>query len=135
LGPIVTDIGPAYDHIVSAIGGALAAWAGADFLCYVSPAEHLCLPSIEDVKEGVIAMKIAAHAADIAKGIDVGWDLEMGKARRELDWVRQFELAIDPEKAKEFRRKKPPLVDSRTCSMCSKACAIKMVERCLRGKF
>ena len=134
LGPIVTDIAPGYDHIVGAIGGALAAWAGADFLCYVTAAEHLCLPNVEDVKEGVIAAKIAAHVADIIKGIDVKRDIEMAKARKELDWARQFELAIDPEKAKELRRRRPPTIDPKTCSMCSKLCAIKLVSQYLEEK-
>ncbi len=134
LGPLVTDIAPGYDHIVGAIGGALAAWAGADFLCYVTATEHLCLPDIEDVKEGVIAAKIAAHAADLIKGIDVEKDIEMAKARRGLDWKRQFELAIDPEKAKKLRGKRPPELDPETCSMCSKLCAIKMVREFLEGK-
>ncbi|MCS7131353.1 MAG: phosphomethylpyrimidine synthase ThiC [Hadesarchaea archaeon] len=126
LGPIVTDIAPGYDHIVGAIGGAIAAWAGADFLCYVTPSEHLCLPSLEDVKEGVIAAKIAAHVADVAKGIDAEWDSEMARARKELNWTKQFELAIDPEKAKELRRRRPPIIDPSTCAMCGKYCAVKI---------
>ena len=132
LGPIVTDIAPGYDHLVGAIGGAIAAWAGADYLCYVSPAEHLCLPGIEDVKEGVVATKIAAHVADIAKGI--GWkrDDEMARARRALDWTKQFELAIDPEKARELRRRRPPTIDPKVCGMCGKFCAIKMVDTYLK---
>jgi len=134
LGPIVTDIAPGYDHIVGAIGGALAAWSGADFLCYVTPSEHLCLPTLEDVREGVVASKIAAHVADIVKGIDIGRDEEMAKARKELNWQKQFELAIDPEKAKELRQKRPPLLDSKTCSMCSKLCAIKLVDDYLKKK-
>ncbi len=131
LGPIVTDIAPGYDHIVGAIGGAMAAWTGADFLCYVTPSEHLCLPSLEDVKEGVIAARIAAHVADIAKGIDVDRDAEMAIARKELNWTRQFELAIDPEKAKELRRKRPPVVDPTTCAMCGKYCAVKIASEYL----
>lgn len=132
LGPIVTDIAPGYDHLVGAIGGAIAAWAGADYLCYVSPAEHLCLPGIEDVKEGVVATKIAAHVADIAKGI--GWkrDDEMARARRALDWTKQFELAIDPEKARELRRRRPPTIDPKVCGMCGKFCAIKIVDTYLK---
>jgi len=132
LGPIVTDIAPGYDHLVGAIGGAIAAWAGADYLCYVSPAEHLCLPGVEDVKEGVVATKIAAHVADIVKGI--GWerDDEMARARRALDWTRQFELAIDPEKARELRRRRPPTMDPKVCAMCGKFCAIKMVDTYLK---
>jgi phosphomethylpyrimidine synthase len=132
LGPIVTDIAPGYDHIVGAIGGALAAWAGADFLCYVTGSEHVCLPTVEDVKEGVIAAKIAAHVADIAKGIDVERDAAMARARKELNWEKQFELAIDPEKARELRQKRPPLLDPSVCAMCGKFCAIKMVDAYLK---
>jgi phosphomethylpyrimidine synthase len=134
LGPIVTDIAPGYDHIVGAIGGALAAWAGADFLCYVTGSEHVCLPTIEDVKEGVIAAKIAAHVADVVKGIDVERDAAMARARKELNWEKQFELAIDPEKARELRRKRPPLLDPNVCAMCGKFCAIKMVDDYLKKK-
>jgi len=134
LGPIVTDIAPGYDHLVGAIGGALAAWAGADFLCYVTPSEHVCLPTIEDVRDGVVASKIAAHVADVAKGIGVEWDDEMAKARKRLDWARQFELAVDPEKAKELRCKRPPTLDPSVCAMCGKWCAIKMVDTYLREK-
>jgi phosphomethylpyrimidine synthase len=132
LGPIVTDLAPGYDHLVGAIGGALAAWAGADFLCYVTPSEHLCLPSIEDVKEGVTAAKIAAHVADVARGIDLERDAEMARARRKFDWGKQFELAIDSEKPKELRGKRPPMIDPETCSMCSEMCAIKMVDSYLK---
>ncbi len=134
LGPIVTDIAPGYDHIVGAIGGALAAWVGADYLCYVTPSEHLCLPSKQDVKEGVIASKIAAHAADVANGIDSNLDKEMSKARREFDWEKQFEIAIDSEKAKELREEKPAMMDPETCSMCSDLCALKMVRDYLKEK-
>jgi phosphomethylpyrimidine synthase len=134
LGPIVTDIAPGYDHIVGAIGGALAAWAGADFLCYVTGSEHICLPTVEDVKEGVIAAKIAAHVADIVKGGDVDRDIAMSRARKELNWQKQFELAIDPEKARELRRRRPPLLDPRVCGMCGKFCAIKMVGDYLKKK-
>jgi phosphomethylpyrimidine synthase len=132
LGPLVTDIAPGYDHLVGAIGGALAAWAGADFLCYVTPAEHLCLPSVDDVREGVVAAKIAAHAADIVKGIGIESDNAMAKARRELDWARQFELAVDPEKARELRRRRPPTIDPKVCAMCGKWCAIRMVDAYLK---
>ena len=134
LGPIVTDIAPGYDHIVGAIGGALAAWAGADFLCYVTPSEHLCLPTLEDVRDGVVASKIAAHVADVVKGIDMGRDEEMAKARKGLNWEKQFELAIDSEKAKELRRERPPLLDPSVCAMCGKFCAIKMVDTYLRER-
>ncbi|MEQ2130385.1 phosphomethylpyrimidine synthase ThiC [Caldanaerobacter subterraneus KAk] len=132
LGPVVTDIAPGYDHITAAIGGAIAAFAGADFLCYVTPAEHLGLPDIQDVKEGVIAAKIAAHAADIAKGIKKARekDLAMAKARTNLDWNEQIRLSIDPEKAEKYRvTKNKPNVE--TCSMCGKFCAMKMVSKYL----
>jgi phosphomethylpyrimidine synthase len=132
LGPLVTDIAPGYDHLVGAIGGAIAAWAGADYLCYVTSAEHLCLPSVDDVREGVVAAKIAAHAADIVKGIGMESDNAMAKARRELDWARQFELAVDPEKARELRKRKPPTIDPKVCAMCGKWCAIRMVDAYLK---
>jgi phosphomethylpyrimidine synthase len=126
LGPLVTDIAPGYDHMTSAMGGAVAAAAGADFLCVVTPSEHLALPTVEDVREGVVAMKIAAHAADIVKGKD-GWkDLELSRARAKLDWEKQFEIAIDAGKAKKyFKRKKS---NSKACSMCGKYCAMKLME-------
>lgn len=135
LGPIVTDVAPGYDHITGAIGGAIAATYGACFLCYVTPAEHLCLPSVEDVKEGIVACKIAAHAADIAKGLPGAsdWDYKMSNARRELDWDKQFELAIDSEKPKSYREKsKPEKEDS--CSMCGKMCAVRNMNKILRGE-
>ena len=127
LGPLVTDIAPGYDHITSAIGGAIAAGAGADFLCYVTPAEHLRLPSVSDVKEGVIAAKIAAHAGDIAKGIKgaVNLDLEMSKNRRAMNWEKQYECALDTERAREMRASLP-LKDDKVCSMCSSYCSIKL---------
>ncbi|MHB1661840.1 MAG: phosphomethylpyrimidine synthase ThiC [bacterium] len=127
LGPLVTDIAPGYDHITSAIGGAIAAGAGADFLCYVTPAEHLRLPSVSDVKEGVIASKIAAHAGDIAKGVKGALDLDiaMSKNRRAMNWEKQYECALDPEKAKEMRASLP-LKDDKVCSMCSSYCSIKL---------
>jgi len=132
LGPIVTDVAPGYDHITSAIGGTLAASVGADFLCYVTSREHLGLPTVEDVREGVIVSKIAAHAADIAKGIPGAkdWDLKMAKARRRLDWENEIKLAIDPEKAKkdyEERKKKSEDV----CTMCGDFCALKLVDEYL----
>ncbi|MFZ2938101.1 MAG: phosphomethylpyrimidine synthase ThiC, partial [Candidatus Omnitrophota bacterium] len=129
LGPLVTDVAPGYDHITSAIGGALAASYGADFLCYVTPSEHLRHPSIEDVRTGVIASKIAAHAADIAKGVKgaIDWDRKMSEARKKRDWKKQIKLAIDPEKAKKFRiSSKPDLSD--VCTMCGKYCSIKIME-------
>lgn len=135
LGPVVTEVAPGYDHIVGAIGGALAGFAGADFLCYVTPAEHLGLPTLEDVKEGVIAAKIAAHAADIAKlGAKASaQDLAMVKARASLDWKGQFENAIDPEKAKKIHGRIKPKSPG-TCSMCSKYCAIKILKETLKAE-
>jgi phosphomethylpyrimidine synthase len=129
LGPLPTDIAPGYDHLVSAIGGAIAGSAGADFLCYVTPAEHLRLPTLEDVKEGLIAGKIAAHIADLAKGVEGAWewDLEMAKARAELDWERQIELSIDPEKARRYRME-GGISRSKACTMCGEYCAIKVFE-------
>lgn len=136
LGPIVTDIAPGYDHITSAIGGAIAAQNGAAFLCYVTPAEHLRLPDVDDVKEGIIAAKIAAHAADIAKGIPgaAEWDDKMSMARHKLDWNRMFELAIDPEKARSYRESSQPQKED-TCSMCGNFCAVKNMNRILDGEI
>jgi phosphomethylpyrimidine synthase len=136
LGPIVTDVAPGYDHITSAIGGALAAANGASFLCYVTPAEHLRLPDVEDVKEGIIATRIAAHAADIAKGIPSAakWDDEMSLARKELDWEKMFALSIDPEKAKRYRASSRPEKED-TCSMCGNFCAVKNMNRVLDGEI
>jgi phosphomethylpyrimidine synthase len=135
LGPIVTDVAPGYDHITSAIGGALAATYGADFLCYVTPAEHLRLPDADDMKEGIIASRIAAHAADVAKGIPkaIDWDNAMSLARKELDWTRMFELAMDPEKAKAYRASSQPL-DQEVCTMCGDLCAVKRSRKILEGK-
>ncbi len=129
LGPLVTDIAAGYDHVACAIGGALAGASGADFLCYVTPAEHLCLPRVEDVREGVVVTKIAAHAADIARGNRKALerDRDMSLARKQLDWKRQMELAIDPEKAKSYREKNLPAEDD-VCTMCGKYCAIKQVR-------
>ncbi len=127
LGPLVTDIAPGYDHITAAIGGALAAYHGADFLCYVTPSEHLALPTIEDVRQGVMASRIAAHAADIARGRDIERDHAMAKARAELDWAKQFDLCIDPKKAMEFRRKRLPHKPE-VCTMCGEFCAMKLVR-------
>lgn len=135
LGPIVTDIAPGYDHITSAIGGAVAAANGADFLCYVTPAEHLRLPDLDDMKEGIIATRIAAHAADIAKGIKGAraWDYEMSEARKNLDWNRMFELAIDKEKPKKYRESSMP-EDEDTCTMCGKMCAVRNTNKALKGE-
>lgn len=135
LGPLVTDVAPGYDHITAAIGGAVAAAHGASFLCYVTPAEHLRLPTIDDVKEGIIASKIAAHAADIAKGIKGAkdWDYKMSEARRELDWEKQFELAMDGEKARRYRAESKPERED-TCTMCGKMCAVRNINKILRGE-
>lgn len=135
LGPLVTDIAPGYDHITSAIGGAIAAANGADFLCYVTPAEHLRLPDLNDVKEGIIASKIAAHAADIAKGIPGAREIDnkMSQARHKVDWDEMFQYAIDPEKAREYFESTPPS-DRHTCSMCGKMCAVRTTNMILEGK-
>lgn len=134
LGPLVTDIAPGYDHLVAAIGGTLAATAGADFLCYVTPAEHLGLPTVEDVKEGVIASKIAAQAADIARGNKkaIERNRQMAKARKNLDWNKQIELAIDPEKAHKFR-KEHNTRERDVCAMCGQYCAMKLTEEILNN--
>ncbi len=134
LGPLVTDIAPGYDHITSAIGGALAAWSGADFLCYVTPSEHLRLPSVEDVKEGVIASRIAAHAADIARGIPGAMDRDnrMADARQRLDWKAQIELSLDPERARAMRGGSLPAADESACTMCADLCAIKTSQKAIR---
>ncbi|TAL30729.1 MAG: phosphomethylpyrimidine synthase ThiC [Spirochaetes bacterium] len=131
LGPLVTDVAPGYDHITSAIGGAIAGAAGADFLCYVTPAEHLRLPDVADVKEGIIASRIAAHAADIAKGIPgaLDWDHKMSEARKNLDWEGMFSLAMDPEKARAYRASSP--VEGDVCSMCGDLCAVKRSRKVL----
>ena len=136
LGPLVTDIAPGYDHITAAIGGAIAAANGASFLCYVTPAEHLRLPDVDDVKEGIIASKIAAHAADIAKGIKgaADWDHQMSTARKNLDWEEMFRLAIDPEKARRYRAQAKPEKED-TCSMCGNFCAVKNMNRILEGEI
>lgn len=136
LGPLVTDVAPGYDHITAAIGGAIAASAGASFLCYVTPAEHLRLPNRDDVKEGIIASRIAAHAADIAKGIPGAkeWDRKMAQARARLDWEEQFSLAIDPEKARRYRAESKPGKED-TCSMCGNFCAVKNMNRILSGEI
>ena len=136
LGPLVTDIAPGYDHITAAIGGAIAATYGAAFLCYVTPAEHLRLPDLNDVKEGIIASKIAAHAADIAKGVKGAseWDRQMGMARKKLDWEKTFELSIDPEKARNYRASAKPEKED-TCSMCGNFCAVKNMNRILDGEI
>ncbi len=135
LGPLVTDVGCGYDHVVCAIGGAIAGAAGADFLCYVTPSEHLCLPNADDVREGVVVTKIAAHAADIARGHKPALerDLQMAIARKNLDWETQMKLAIAPEKARHYRANNPPAEDD-VCTMCGKYCAMKQVEKYFRSE-
>ncbi|MBU0570775.1 MAG: phosphomethylpyrimidine synthase ThiC [Candidatus Omnitrophica bacterium] len=135
LGPLVTDAAPGYDHITSAIGGAVAAWHGADFLCYVTPAEHVKLPDVDDVKKGVIASKIAAHAADIVKGIPSAArrDLAISKARAKRDWKTQFRLSLDPELPKKMRLESQPTEED-VCAMCAEFCSIKMMEEGLGKK-
>jgi phosphomethylpyrimidine synthase len=129
LGPLVTDVAPGYDHITSAIGGAIAAAAGADFLCYVTPGEHLKLPDLEEVRQGVVASRIAAHAADLVKGLPgaMDWDRRMSEARRALNWNQQIALAIDPDRARALRESAPPLDDG-VCTMCGEFCAIKLTR-------
>jgi phosphomethylpyrimidine synthase len=134
LGPIVTDVAPGYDHITSAIGGAIAAAHGADFLCYVTPAEHLRLPDLQDMKEGIIAARIAAHAGDIAKAVPgaMDWDNAMSRARKELDWPKMIDLAMDPEKAMAYRESSRP-IDQDVCTMCGDLCAVKRSRRVLEN--
>ena len=134
LGPLVTDVASGYDHIACAIGGAIAAAAGADFLCYVTPGEHLRLPTIDEVREGVIAARIAAHAGDIGKGLPgaLGWDREMSQARKQLDWEKQLTLSIDPRHARQVREQSKPHED-KACTMCGEYCAVKMVEEVLKA--
>ena len=132
LGPLVTDISPGYDHITGAIGGALAGYWGADYLCYLTPSEHLRLPTVDDVREGVIVTRIAAHAADIAKGISgaLDKDIEMARARKKLNWEKQISLSIDPEKARRYRKESKITGDK--CTMCGKYCAIDIVNKYFR---
>ena len=133
LGPLVTDVAAGYDHITSAIGGALAASFGADFLCYVTPAEHLRHPSAGDVREGVVASRIAAHAGDLVKRRKsaIAWDRKVSSARHARDWKKQIQLSIDPEKAKQYRLSSKPELSS-VCTMCGKYCSIKLMEDCIR---
>jgi len=135
LGPLVTDSAPGYDHIVSAIGGALAAANGADYLCYVTPSEHLRLPDVNDVREGVIASRIAAHAGDIAKGIPsaIERDKRMSRARQKRDWKAQIECAIDPVKARAMRESSVPEEED-VCTMCSGLCAVKIIDNLKNDK-
>jgi phosphomethylpyrimidine synthase len=134
LGPLVTDVGAGYDHITASIGGAIAASEGADFLCYVTPSEHLRHPTNDDVKEGVIASRIAAHAADLVKGVKgaIKWDEEMSRARNKRDWQKQIKLSMDKRKAREYRKSSRPSL-SDVCTMCGKYCSIKLMEKCLRA--
>ena len=137
LGPLVTDVAPGYDHITAAIGGAVAAMNGAAFLCYVTPAEHLALPNVDDVRQGIIASKIAAHAADIAKGIPGTRNIDdcIATARRNLDWEAQYACALDPETARSLRESRLPEDDhSDTCSMCGKFCAVRSMNKALNGE-
>ena len=136
LGPLVTDIAPGYDHITAALGGAIAATAGASFLCYVTPAEHLALPNLEDVRQGIMASRIAAHAADIAKGIRGARELDdaMARARQTLDWEKQWECAMDKETAKRIRRERKPEQED-SCSMCGKFCAVRSMNKALAGEY
>ncbi len=133
LGPLVTDVAPGYDHITSAIGGAYAAFLGADYLCYVTPREHLGLPTVDDVKEGTIVSRIAAHAADVAKGIPGAkeWDKRMAEARKALDWRSEIDISINPKKTAEFYSERNPS-QTDTCTMCGDFCAIKLVEGYLK---
>ncbi len=135
LGPIVTDIAPGYDHITSAIGGALAASYGADFLCYVTPAEHIRLPNLDDVREGIVAAKIAAHSGDIAKNVKGSreWDNEMSTARQNLNWDKMFDLSIDPEKARRYRKESMP-EHEHSCTMCGKMCSMRTMNKIMQGK-
>ncbi len=132
LGPLVTDIAPGYDHITGAIGGAIAGHAGVDFLCYVTPSEHLCLPNVDDVRRGVVTSRIAAHAADLANGLPsaIQKDYDMSKARNELDWEKMFSIALDPVEARRYRQSRKP-TESDVCSMCGEACAIRLVNKSL----
>lgn len=135
LGPLVTDVAPGYDHITSAIGGAIAAAEGVDFLCYVTPAEHLRLPTLEDMKEGIVATKIAAHAGDLVKGVNGAreWDNKMSKARAELDWEKMFKLALEDEKPRKYRAESMP-EHSDTCTMCGKMCSVRNMNKVLKGQ-
>lgn len=137
LGPLVTDIAPGYDHISCAIGGAIAAAAGADFLCYVTPTEHLCLPGVQDVHEGVMASRLAAHAADIVKGVPGAWekDLAMSRYRKALDWEGQYKMALDPEKARRLRESSGVDEGHGACTMCGEYCAYKIMENREKRKW
>jgi phosphomethylpyrimidine synthase len=132
LGPLVTDVGCGHDHISGAIGGALAAWLGADFLCYVTPSEHLGLPGVEDVREGIMAFRIAAHAADVARGGGRDWDDRISRARAELDWQTMIAGCVDPERARQVFERAPSRTDG-ACSMCGEFCAMRKTRVALYG--
>ncbi|MFA5869872.1 MAG: phosphomethylpyrimidine synthase ThiC [Candidatus Bathyarchaeia archaeon] len=137
LGPLVTDIAPGYDHIVGAIGGAVAAMAGADYLCYVTPTEHIGLPDVEDVREGVIVSRIAAHAGDLVRRRDkaIVWDNDMSKARADLDWKRQMDLSINPARVRKVKEERSPgEMTDKGCSMCGEFCAIKILKEYMKAE-
>jgi phosphomethylpyrimidine synthase len=136
LGPLVTDVAPGYDHIVGAIGGAVAAMSGADFLCYVTPTEHIALPDIEDVKEGVLTSRIAAHAGDLVhnRRLAAKWDYNISKARSDLDWKEQMRLSLNPDKVKRIREQRPPKKVEEVCTMCGEFCAIKVLKDYIRAE-
>jgi phosphomethylpyrimidine synthase len=136
LGPLPTDVAPGWDHLTSAIGGSIAGAAGADFLCYVTPSEHLGLPNLSDVKEGIIAARIAAHIGDIVKGVKGAreWDIEMSKARKALNWDKQIDLAVDPVTAAEIRDMRSVREKTDTCTMCGEFCAMKVVSESRKRK-
>jgi phosphomethylpyrimidine synthase len=136
LGPIVTDVAPGYDHITAAIGGALAGWAGADFICYVTASEHLALPTVDDVKDGVVAARIAAHAADIAREKPAArqWDDKFAEARFARDWKKQEALSINPERFRKLRTSGRAYSDE-VCSMCGKYCAMKIISDIMKNQF
>jgi phosphomethylpyrimidine synthase len=135
LGPLVTDVAPGYDHIVGAIGGAVAGMAGADFLCYVTPSEHIALPDVNQVREGVLVTRIAAHAADLVRRRESAarWDYKISEARSQLDWQEQFRLSLDPEKARKIREKRSPSQEE-VCTMCGEFCAIKVLKNYIRAE-
>jgi phosphomethylpyrimidine synthase len=136
LGPIVTDIAPGYDHIVAAIGGAIAGSYGADFLCYVTPSEHVALPSIEEVKEGILMTKMAAHIADLTKRPDIASvsDYEISKARADFTWDKQYDFALDPEKLRKTRKQRMPKKEIDSCTMCGEFCAINILKKYLHAE-
>ena len=135
LGPIVTDVAPGYDHITSAIGGAIAATYGADFLCYVTPAEHLRLPDLDDMREGIVAAKIAAHVADIGKGVNgaKNWDYKMSKARADINFDEMINLALEPGKPRKYRESSIP-DDKESCTMCGKMCSMRTMKKLMKGE-